>query len=132
MKRDGLILAGGILAILRGVFGTFSALALVPSLGAIEQAVPGLALLVMFELLVSIAVLAIGIFAVVKANETSQGKNISNLGLAIIGAGIVDLLWGLAVLGPSGIAGGIGSLFALLLIGGLLRYGGIRLQRAAN
>jgi len=132
MKRDGLILAGGILAILRGAFGTISAVLLIPSLGAVEQAVPGLALLVVFELLVSIGVLIIGVFAVMKSNSTRHAMTISYLGLAISGAGIVDLLWVLAVAGPSAVGSAIGSLFALLLIGGLLRWGGLRLQRAAT
>ncbi len=130
MKRNGLILAGGIIAIIRGSLGTLAGFAGLSTIGEIERFAPGYGLIFAFEMGVSIAVLIAGIYAVTKANDPQSAGTIRGWGIAIIVAGIIDFLWGIAVFGGTAevIASGLGSIFALMLIGSLLMAGARRLQ----
>lgn len=129
MKRNGLILAGGIIAILRGLFGTLTGLGGFSIVAEVEQVAPGYGLIYTFEVLVSLAVLAIGIFAVVKANDPQSAPLIRILGYAIIAAGFIDFIWATILFGASAavIASGLGAIAALVLIGSLLVVGSGRL-----
>ncbi len=129
MKRNGLILAGGIIAILRGVFGTLTGLGGFSLVAEVEQIAPGYGLIYTYEVFVSVAVLAIGVFAVVKANDPQSAGIIRVLGYAVIAAGIIDFIWATILFGASAavIASGLGAIAALVLIGSLLVAGAGRL-----
>jgi hypothetical protein len=129
VKRNGLILAGGIIAILRGVFGTLTGLGGFSLVAEVEQIAPGYGLIYTYEVFVSVAVLAIGVFAVVKANDPQSAGIIRVLGYAVIAAGIIDFIWATVLFGVSAavIASGLGAIAALVLIGSLLVVGSGRL-----
>jgi len=129
VKRNGLILAGGIIAILRGVFGTLTGLGGFALVGEVEQIAPGYSLIYTYEVLVSVVVLAIGVYAVVKANDPASAGIIRILGYVVIAAGIIDFIWATVLFGVSAavIASGLGAIAALVLIGSLLIAGAGRL-----
>lgn len=130
MKRNGLILAGGIIAIVRGALGSLTALGGLTSIDLIEEVAPGYGVIFAFETFLSVGILVLGIYAVAKANDPGAARTIRGGGIAIIVAGLVDFVWAAALFGGSAevIAGGLGSVVALLLIGGLLAAGAARLQ----
>lgn len=130
MKRNGLILAGGIIAIIRGALGSLTALGGFASIELIEEVAPGYAVIFVFESFLSVGILILGIYAVAKANDPGAARTIRGGAFAVIAAGIVDFVWAAALFGGSAevIAGGLGSVVALLLIGGLLAAGASRLQ----
>ena len=128
-RRNGLVLAGGIIGVIRGLFGTIVGLTTVPALELVEPMIPGISALIGFEIVLSIAILAIGIFAIVSANKPSRARGILICGIAIIAAGVIDLIWGIALMGgaPETIGSSLGSVVALSLIGALLGSGARRL-----
>lgn len=134
MPRDGLILAGGILGVLRGAFGSFIGLANTGTVTDLNQLLPGYSQIFFFELALSVVILIVAIYALVKANDPHSGGTIRGWGIVIIVAGVVDMWWSLALLGGTSTAVGaaFGSVIALGLIGGLLAGGGSRLARRAS
>ncbi|MEO8528579.1 MAG: hypothetical protein ABI435_05835 [Pseudolysinimonas sp.] len=134
MKRNGLIIAGGVIAILRGIFGTLVGLGNLPSVNQLNLLVPGYTPVFYYELLLSIAVLIIGIYSLVKAIDPGSAGTIRILGIVIIAAGVVDGVWALALLGGSATAipSALGSVAALALIGGLLLAGATRLGKVTT
>lgn len=129
MKRNGLVLAGGIIGILRGAFGIFTGVTLFPSLGEFDAVIPGIQALILFEFALAAVILIVSIWAIVKANDPTSGSAIRGWGIAIALAGVVDLIWGMTLMGPQGAASGVGSLIALALIGILLAAGGNALAK---
>ena len=125
MKRSGLVLAGGIIGIIRGALGTFVGIANLAILGTIEAVIPGAGAVLVFEFLLSIAILIVSIWAIVKANDAGAASAIKGWGIVFIAAGVVDLVWTVGLMGsaPEVIGSAIGSLTALTLIGGLLVAG---------
>lgn len=134
MKRDGLIIAGGVIAILRGLLGVFVWLANLGFMSAAENLIPGISLLLNFELVLALAILAIGIFAIVRSNAPASAGVIRNAGIVIIVAGVVDAVWAIALSGAdsTSLPSAFGSILALALIGALLIAGAGRLSRAQS
>ncbi len=133
MKRNGIILAGGILGALRGAFGAVFGLLGFATVAQIEQVLPGYTSIFVFELLLSLVVLAVGIYAIVKSNDPTTAGTVRVLGIAIIVGGVVDAVWGSALL--KGTSGGTSSVFgalaALVIIGVILIIGAQRWRRDA-
>jgi hypothetical protein len=134
MRRDGLIVAGGILGVLRGAFGLFAGLSNTATLSQISQIIPGYTQIFYYELAVSLVILIVAIYALVKANDRHSAGTIRGLGIAIIVAGVVDAFWSIALLGgsPTVFGAAFGSVAALSLIGGLLAAGGTRLLKTES
>lgn len=132
MRRNGWIVTGGVLGVLRGSFGAFSGVLQLPAVEQVESIVPGYSAIFVFELLLSFVILLIAVFAIVKANDPSSARLISASGFVIVGAGLVDAVWSVALF--SGITGAassaFGSAFALGVIGALLIIGARRLRAA--
>lgn len=133
MRRNGWILTGGIIGVLRGSLGTLSGIATLGSAEQLDSIVPGYSAILVYELLMSILILAISIFAIVTGGDPSRSGQIRIGGFAIIAAGGIDGIWGLILLqGVDGIAGSVlGTVLALAIIGTLLVIGAGRLGRAA-
>ncbi|WP_166865690.1 hypothetical protein [Salinibacterium sp. ZJ70] len=119
MKRSGLLVAGGILAILRGAFGTFSGVGMTGDYAALDAVVPGISAVLAFELIASIALVVLGIWALSLTPDPSKAGQITGWGWVIIAAGVVDMVWATAILGGAASPAAIGSLLAFGLIGGL-------------
>jgi hypothetical protein len=133
VKRNGIILAGGILGVLRGAFGAVFGLLGLATVAQIEQVLPGYTSIFVFELLLSLVVLAVGIYAIVKSNDPTTAGTVRVLGIAIIVGGVVDAVWGSALLQgtSSGTSSAFGSLVALAVIGVLLVLGAQHWRRNA-
>lgn len=133
MKRSGLLLAAGIIGIVRGTLGFFAGLRLLPSIDLLDVLIPGIRAILYFELLLSIAILIVSIWVIVNANIPSSASAIKTWGGVIIAAGVVDLVWTISVVGNGGeiMASALGSLAALGLIGGLMVAGGDSLEKRA-
>lgn len=133
MRRNGWILAGGIIGVLRGSLGTLSGLITLGSAAQLESLVPGYSALLVYELLMSLLILAISIFAIVTGGDPSRSGQIRIGGFAIIAAGSIDGVWGLILLRDvDNIAASVlGTMLALVIIGTLLVIGAGRLGRAA-
>jgi len=129
MKRDGLVLAGGIIAAIRGVVGTQFGFSTLGTLGVGESLFPGYTAVIVFEFLISLALIAIGILAIVKSNDPAFGAVIRGIGIGIIAVAVIDIIWAIVVLGSAAASSGVGSLVVLGLIGSLLLAGGTRLAR---
>lgn len=125
MKRNGLLIAGGVVGIIRGCLGIFGGLASLSMLDVYDEFVPGLGTLVIVEFLLAIVILIVAIWVLSKSNDPASAPTIEGWGVAIIAAGVVDLIWGMSLLGsgPDTLAAAMGSLVALGLIGGLLIAG---------
>lgn len=134
MSRNGVIVAGGILGVLRGTFGGFIGLGGVATVNEIDRIIPGYSGIFWFELLLSIGILIVAIYALVKAKDPSAAGDIKGWGIAIIIAGVVDLVWALALVGgaPESVGAALGSLAALALIGGLLAAGATSLGKTES
>lgn len=131
MQRSGLVIAGGILGILRGAFGGLTGISVIGDYAAFDAIIPGASGVLGFELLVSVLALAGGIWALVVSGNASKAGAITALGWVILSCGLVDLIWATALMGSSALASAAGSLFALALIGALLIAGGRSLQKRA-
>lgn len=129
MRRNGWIVTGGIIGVLRGASGALVGFIAVESIADF----PGYALLLIFELLLSLMILAISIFALVKANDPSRSGQIRFGGGAIAAGGGVDAVLTLLLLGNvAGVAASaLGTLVALGIIGALLVIGAGKLGAAA-
>lgn len=126
------MLVGGILGVLRGVFGTFIDVVGLSVVGLAEERTPGWTALYAFEFAVSLAVLGIGIYAIVKSNVPTASGIILTLGIAIVAAGVVITAWGYAVLqGTPDAVAALGALWSLAVIGGLLIFGAVQWRRRA-
>lgn len=132
MKRDGLVLAGGIIATIRGVVGTLLGFSTLGTLGVGESLFPGYTAVIVFEFLISLALIAVGILAILKSADPAFGGVIRAIGIGIIALAVIDIVWAIVVLGGNAVASGFGSLVVLGLIGGLLLAGGTRLARSAS
>lgn len=134
MGRNGLVVAAGVIAIVRGVLGIVIGLVNFSTVNQINDFVPGYTQIFFFELVLSVAILIIGIYAIVKANDPGAAATIRTLGIVIVAAGVVDAVWTLALAGwtPGAIGGALGSLAALALIGGLFIAGARRLGATAT
>lgn len=130
MKRNGLVLAGGIIATIRGVLGAVLGVGTLSTLSVGESLFPGYSAVIVFEFLVSLALIAVGIFAIVKSADRTAGPIIRVVGIVVLAIAVIDLIWAIAVLGANAYSSGIGSLLVLGLIGALLTVGGARLARA--
>lgn len=130
MKRNGLVLAGGIIATIRGVLGAVLGAGTLTTLSVGESLFPGYSAVIVFEILVSLALIAVGIFAIVKSADRTAGPIIRAVGLAVIAVAVIDLVWAIVVLGSAAYSSGAGSLVVLGAIGALLTAGGTRLARA--
>lgn len=133
MRRNGWILAGGIIGVLRGVLGTLSGIATLNAGAQLDGLVPGYSAILVYELLMSVFVLAVSIFALVTGGDPSRSGQIRLGGFAIIIAGGIDAIWALILLRDVAGVGGtaVGTLLALGLIGTLLVIGAGRLGRAS-
>ena len=131
MKRSGLVVAGGVLGVLRGIIGLVVTSASIGSLPALEPYAPGIGAIVTYELLLAAVILVVAIWALVRSNRPESGAAITAWGIVIIIAGVVDLIWGIVVLGSNAYASGVGSVVALALIGGLFLAGGRALRAQA-
>lgn len=130
MKRNGIVLVGGILGVLRGVFGTFIDLVGLSVVRLAEERTPGWTGLYAFEFAVSLAVLGIGIYAIVKSGDSTAGGVILVLGIAIVAAGVIVTAWGFAVLqGTSDAIAALGAFWSLGVVGGLLIFGAVQWRR---
>ena len=124
------MLVGGILGVLRGVFGTFIDLVGLSVVGIAEERTPGWTALFAFEFAVSLAVLGIGIYAIVKSSDPKVAGIILSLGIALVAAGVIVAAWGYAVLqGTSDAVAALTALWPLGLVGGLLIYGAVQWRR---
>jgi hypothetical protein len=130
MKRNGLVLAGGIIATIRGVLGALLGVGTLGTLSAGESLFPGYSAVIVFEFLVSLALIAVGIFAIVKSADRTAGPIIRVVGIVVIAIAVIDAIWAIVVLGPAAYASSAGSVVVLGLIGALLAAGGARLARA--
>jgi len=133
VSRNALLIVGGILGILRGILGAFSGIGSLSTVSMIESIIPGYTPVFVYEFVLSFVVLGAAIFVLVKSNDPGSAGAIRGWGIAIIIAGVIDLVWTLALVGgaPEGIAAGLGSLGALALIGGLFVGGASRLSKAS-
>jgi hypothetical protein len=131
MKRSGLVVAGGVLSVVRGVIGLFATGSSFAALPVLEPYAPGIGAIVSYEFVLAVVILVVGIWALVRSNRPESGSAITGWGLVIIISGVVDLVWGIAVLGNDALASGFGSVVALALIGGLLFAGGRSLRTQA-
>lgn len=124
------MLVGGILGVLRGVFGTFIDVVGLSVVGLAEERTPGWTALYAFEFAVSLAVLGIGIYAIVKSSDPKVSTIILSLGIAIVAAGVSVTAWGYAVLqGTSDAVAALGALWSLGVVGGLLIFGAVQWRR---
>ncbi|MBX3103942.1 MAG: hypothetical protein KF867_03110 [Cryobacterium sp.] len=121
MPGKGLIIAGAILAIVRGAIQFVVAGLNVRSLSLLETIFPGISVGIWFELIMAIALIAGGVVCLFKSTSFASRPNIRIFGIAVIVLGIVDLVF-TGVL-TSSIASGIGSFLLCLLIGLLLIAG---------
>lgn len=129
MAGKGLIIAGGVIAVVRGGIQAITAL---PLLGnqKLEALLPGIGPIVIYEAVMAVVLIVGGIVALVKCGTPSAGGGIRGFGIAIIALGVVDLIWTMSVLGgPDGMASGLGSLAVCAVAGGLLIAGGAKLAR---
>ena len=76
------------------------------------------------------ALIAVGIFAIVKSADRTAGPIIRVVGIVVLAIAVIDLICAIVVLGANAYSSGIGSLVVLGLIGALLTVGGARLARA--
>ncbi len=131
MKRNGLVLAAGIIGIVRGTLGTFVNLGSLPNLKLLEDLFPGMSAMIVFAILLSVTILIVSIWVIVKANDPNSASAIKIWGGLIIAAGVGELVWGIALMGNGGevMAAGLGGLVGLGLIGGLLVAGGNSLKK---
>jgi hypothetical protein len=131
MNRDALVLAGGIIATIRGVVGVLLGITTFGTLEIGESLFPGYTAVIVFEFLISLALIAIGILAIVKSADPAFGGMIRAIGIGIMAVAVIDVVWAIVVLGGAAVASGVGSLVVLGLIGSLLLAGGTRLAHAA-
>ena len=131
MKRNGLILAGGILGVLRGGFGTIVGLFGLGVVGDLEATIPRYTGVFVFDLVLSAIVLVIGIFAIIKSGDPATEGMFRWIGLAIVLGGMVSGLWSFDLLKgtPEGVASVLGSIWVLGLTGLLLLFGAARWRR---
>lgn len=124
------MLVGGILGVLRGVFGTFIDVVGLSVVGLAEERTPGWTALYAFEFAVSVGVLGIGIYAIVKSSDSAAAGIILVLGIAIVAAGVIVTVWGYAVLqGTSDAVAALGAFWSLGIVGGLLIFGAVQWRR---
>jgi hypothetical protein len=133
VKRNGFVLAGGIIGVLRGAFGTVLGLLGLAALGQIEQVLPGYTPIFVFELVLSLVVLGAGIYAIVKSKDPTTAGIIRLLGVAIVVGGVIDAVWGFAFLQgtPNATSSVFGALWGLIVVGGLLILGAQQWRRNA-
>lgn len=131
MKRNGLILAGGILGVLRGGFGTIVGLLGLGVVGELEATIPGYTGVFVFDVVLSAIMLGIGIFAIVKSGDPMTEGVFRWSGLAIVLGGIVSGVWSFDLLKgtPEGVGSVFGSIWVLGGTGLLLLFGAARWQR---
>lgn len=129
MKRDGFALAGGIVAVARGVLGTVLGISALGTLQLGESLFPGYSAVIIFEFALSILLIPIGIFVILKSADRAAGTLIRALGFVVIAAAVIDIVWAIIVLGGNAVSSGFGSLVVLGVIGSLLVTGGTRLAR---
>lgn len=130
MKRNGFVLAGGIVGTIRGALGILLGFGSVTLLAELDAVIPGAGALIGFEFVLSIAVLAASIWAIVKSSDPAAAPAIKTVGVLVIVAGFVDLLWAVGILGlePQVLSSAFGSVTALSIIG-LLFVSGANLFR---
>jgi hypothetical protein len=85
---------------------------------------------IVFEFLVSLALIGVGIFAIVKSADRTAGPLIRVIGIVILAIAVIDAIAAIVILGVASISSAIGSIVVLGLIGGLLFAGGARLAQA--
>ncbi len=129
MKRNGLLLAGGIIGILKGTVGIIAGFINIRYVGQIAEIFPGYDGAYYFELFLSIAILAAGIWVVVKSNDPASAPAIRVAGIAFIVAGVIDFFWSIAILrvGSMVISSALGAITAYAVIAMLLIVGSRRL-----
>ena len=134
MTRNGLLLAAGIIGIIRGLLGTFGGFGNLRVLDAYNDLVPGIGAPLVFELVLSVAILIASVWVIVKANDRRSASMIKAWGVLVIVAGVVDMVWTLALLGstPAALGSSFGSVVALTLIGVLLIAGANSLSKQAE
>ena len=134
MTRNGLLIAAGIIGIIRGLLGTFIGLSNLSVLDAYNELVPGIGAPLVFELVLSVAILLASIWVIVKANDHRSASMIKAWGVLVIVAGVIDMVWTIALLGtaPGALGSSFGSVVALTLIGVLLIAGANGLSRRAE
>jgi hypothetical protein len=125
-----MVLAGGIVATIRGVLGTLLGIGTLGTLSIGESLFPGYSVVIVFEFLVSLALIGVGIFAIVKSADRTAGSLIRVIGIVILAIAVIDAIAAIVILGVASISSAIGSIVVLGLIGGLLFAGGTRLSQA--
>lgn len=130
MKRNGVLIGAGVLGIIRGSIGTLGGLGSIGLIGEIEPLYPGYGVIVAFEFALAVTLVIVSIYAIAKANDPSSAPTIRGWGIAIIGAGIADTVWGFALFGSTAetASAAFGSLAALGVIGALFIIGARLLQ----
>ncbi|MBB4071550.1 hypothetical protein EII31_01870 [Leucobacter sp. OH2974_COT-288] len=129
VKRSGLVLAGGIIAIIRGFLQFISNIA--------QELPAGLAYLKYMEVIAAVALIAIGIFAIVKSASPSAAGIIRGLGMGIIAWAIINSVVGYQALMPLGVdfstlaPAMFGSFVLLTLIGVFFVVGSNKLKQQA-
>lgn len=131
MKRNGLLVAAGIIGIVRGALGLFGGIGSLALLERYDRLIPGAGAIMVFEVTMSLVILIVSIWALVKANDPVSASAIKAWGGLIIAAGVIDLFWSIALMGSQAMATAVGSVVALALIGGLLIAGATSLERRA-
>ncbi len=131
MAGRGLVIAGGVVAIVRGVLQAISA---IPVLGeqGLDAIVPGLTGLIWFEAIMAVLLIVIGALALVRSSSPRSGGEVRNLGIVAGLLGIANAAWAWAVFGAAGLSAAItpalGTLAVCLLVAGLLIAGGLSLR----
>lgn len=131
MERDGLVIAAGVLGILRGGVGVISGLPALQLATGLDRLLPGAAPLIYFEVLTSVVVLTVSIWALVKANDPHAGQLIVNWGWIFVVAGLIDWIAGASVMKGQDGGAAFGGFLGLALVGGFLIAGGDRLRKRA-
>ncbi len=129
MKRNGLLVAGGIIGIFRGVIGTIAGFINARYVGQIAEFFPGYQGAFYFEMVLSIAILVGGIWVVIKSNDPARASAIRAAGIALLVAGVIDFFWSIGILrvGTAVIASALGAILAYAVIAMLLIFGSRRL-----
>lgn len=129
VKRSGLVLAGGIIAIIRGV------LQFISNIG--QEFPAGLGYLKYMEVIAAVALIAIGIFAIVKSASPSAAGIIRGLGMGVIAWAIINSVVGYQAFSSFGVDFStmapmmFGSFLMLTLIGVFLVLGSNKLKQSA-
>lgn len=131
MSRNPLILAGGSLGAIRGGAGILFALVNLPSAGTVDSIAPGASTLIVLEILFSVGILAMSIWALVKANDPKAAILITVWAVVMVALAVIDAIAAQALFTNTPLADStsFASVSVPLLIGLLLFTGARQLGR---